>query len=299
MLIVNSRISASRCCCILARQLNINLLRSASTAASIQHHADFQTVSSLDVRSQLPQEYTPGHVMSVLNQVGKGGKEMAENDFRLLLESARPYETRDARVILTAMINYKRINEFLLTKDLAVDCIHQILESDPETGAILVLEHFTPESGLYFAAPREALQKVMLRVLEGVDDHSDRIWKALPDFVNNLLLRQSRPYHEMKKRAARKYLKQIQVHEGVNEEFLNLLVDVGLSATNQNVPLVHEHIVQPCLDHGRVTKIGQDFVISWEAKRLAYIPPDDLAEDDLTEFEPLSNKEASDRPDSK
>lgn len=221
----------------------------------------------IDVRSQLPPEYTPGHVMAVLNQVGKGGAEISEENFRLLLECARPYEEKDAGVIMTAMVNYKRISRFLLTKELASDCIAQIIASDVRQGGLHVLENFTPASGLYYAAPTDALHKALAHVLEELDDYNNesRVWLALIAFINNLVQRRQRPYRTYKKRAARRYIKQIQTHEGPNAETVALCVELGLAVTDEDATSVYQAIVEPCLE-ARVANIDEEMLESLKRK---------------------------------
>lgn len=245
-----------------------------STVVAQEEEEDAVVV--IDVRSQLPpDEYTPGHVMAVLNQVGKGGAEISEENFRLLLECARPYEEKDARVIMTAMVNYKRISRFLLTKELASDCIAQIIESDVRQGGLQVLENFTPESGLYYAAPADALNKALSHVLEELDDDDGgRVWLALIAFCNNLTDRRQRPYRTYKKRAARRYIKQIQTHEGPNAETVALCVELGLAVTDATS--VYQAIVEPCLE----ARVAMDDELVESLKRKMVFETDDTLNDD-------------------
>mmetsp|Transcript_26002 Transcript_26002/g.39363 ORF Transcript_26002/g.39363 Transcript_26002/m.39363 type:complete len:135 (+) Transcript_26002:275-679(+) len=132
-------------------------------------------------------------------------KAILHSDFRILLECARPDEKKDAGFILTAMRNYKRINKFLLDIPLAQDCMEQIMISNAEEGALLIIENFTKKSGLYFTAPLKSLHPVMEQHLQIVEDDTlpdlkDRTKAALPEFVQELILRKNRPYREMKKR---------------------------------------------------------------------------------------------------
>lgn len=230
-----------------------------------------QSSQPLDIRSQLPENFTPGHVLSVLNQSGKGGAEILHSDFRFLLECARPDEKKDAGVILTAMRNYKRINNFLLDLPLAKDCIDQIMLSDPEYGALLVIENFTKQSGLYFSAPLYSIHTVMEKLLQVVENESqldlkNRSQEALPGFVQELIMRKNRPYRKMKKRARRKYLQQIKIHQGPNGKTVELLMELGLVVSNNDVEWVNDELIQPCLDN-RVN-VHDGVLHEWNSKRL-------------------------------
>jgi len=250
----------------------------------------------VDVRSQLPKDFTPGHVIFALNQVGKDGADLAHQDFRLLLESARPNYQKDARNILTALQNYKRINQFTLDVPLAEDCIDQILSSDVDRGGLTIIENFTMKSGLYYSASLPSLHKALQQLLEvGASDGEEeeeaekmkeKIKEALPTFIQELLLRRSRPYQRMKKRAKARYLKQIQIHQGPNQETIELLMKLGLEVSNNDVEWVDNKLVKPCLDQN--VKVEEEMILPWNAKVLSHAaeqsnaaeqPTDDVVEE--------------------
>jgi len=231
------------------------------------------TPQPTDVHSLLPQDFTSGHVLDALNKVGANGVALSHQDFRLLLESARPHYRKDARVILTALRNYKRINRFLLDIPLAEDCIDQILSCELDQGGLMIIENFTMESGLYYAAPLSSLHKALEQLLQVVADDEkvgfkEQTQKALPAFIQELLLRKSRPYREMKKRARRRYLFQIQTHDGPSQETIELLIELGLEASNNDIEWVHNELVKPCLDQ-RV-KVEDEMIHAWNAKLLSH-----------------------------
>jgi len=236
--------------------------------------AEGQTTTVVfDIASHLPIDYTPGHVLGVLNQVGKGGyKEgatISEDQIRLLLQSARPHEPKDATVIITALVNYKRINRFLLTSELASECIHAILKSDPRTGGLLVLENFTQDSGFYFSASLDSIHLALRNILEEAvdDDHpDDRVWKALVHVVQQLVRRKQKPYKEMKKRAKRAHLFQLQNQDGPSGQTVELLLEIGLIVSN-NAEAVHDELIQPCLVFKDML-VPEDLLVALNAKRL-------------------------------
>lgn len=247
---------------------------------------DFETLLS-ETYSNLRQSnddftYTPGHILAVLNTIGKGGVELHERDFRHLLQTARPYEQKDATVLLTAMVNYKRINRFLLTEELAADCVDSILTtSDPTTGGLLLMEHFYPASGLYYAMSLDDVHKMLRHVLDNAIDSPDvtpeRIWTALVSCWEQLMERHSLPHREMKKRAKRRYLKQLQINarfSGPTQETVELAVEIGLSLKSDEAQDVYDTLVKPCLESPRridLDSIGDEDSIlhALNAKRMA------------------------------
>jgi hypothetical protein len=227
----------------------------------------------LDVKSLLPDEYTPGHVLAVLNQVAKGGYRLGstitEDHIRLLLSSARPYTPKDAKVIIKGLVDYKRINRFLLTQELAADCIDTILKCDPTTGGLLVIEHFTMESGFFFSASLDTIHKTLEHMLQqgdAIEEHPQRVWKAIVQLTDQLLYRHQRPYREMKKRAKRAYLVQCRTHEGPNEITVHLLVELGMAVAPDDAESVYQDLLQPCLDQ-RVA-ISEELLVSINTSRL-------------------------------
>ena len=262
------------------RQLPFSSAIASSLAA--HHHqqaeaaAEGQTTTAVfDIASHLPIDYTPGHVLGVLNQVGKGGyKEgatISEDQIRFLLQSARPQEPKDATVIITALVNYKRINRFLLTSELASECIDAILKSDPRTGGLLVLENFTQDSGFYFAASLDSIHLALNNILdEAVDDHDQdrRIWKALVHVVQQLVRRKQKPYKEMKKRAKRAHLFQLQNQDGPSGQTVELLLEIGLIVSNAEA--VHDELIQPCclVVKDSMLVVPEDLLVALNAKRL-------------------------------
>lgn len=201
---------------------------------------------SLDVRASLPQEYTSGHVLEVLNRKGAGGKPLEDEDFRILINAAKT--PKDARVIMTALVNYKRINKFILTKEIAELAVKRILLADPDQGSIMVLKNFTEESGLYFSCEIPLLNLVLDDVLLHIQDHDKRdLWKALISMLNLLIYRKTRPYKKMKKKAERKYHKHIQLHHGPTVATVQRMVEIGLKI--RAAKSVHSQITTPCLNN--------------------------------------------------
>ncbi|KAI2492838.1 hypothetical protein MHU86_21709 [Fragilaria crotonensis] len=70
--------------------------RESATTAATDENQQLSSLQSFDIESLLPEDYTPGHVLAVLNQVGKGGYRqgatISDDHFRLLLNCVRPHE---------------------------------------------------------------------------------------------------------------------------------------------------------------------------------------------------------------
>jgi hypothetical protein len=134
------------------------------------------------LRSLLPEEKlnkknesgTPGHILAILNQVGKGGYKngaiITDEQIRWLISTMRANFKKDAKVLLSALTNTKRINRFLLSPELASECLEALLKSNPKEGGLLFLEHFNPKSGLMFSARTSDYNKALEHVLLHLND---------------------------------------------------------------------------------------------------------------------------------
>jgi hypothetical protein len=221
-----------------------------------------QAQAMIDVRASLPVEHTSGHVLEVLNRKGAGGKPLNDDDMTILFDAAKT--PKDARVIMTALVNYKRINNYILTTKMAEMAVKSILQADPEQGAFLVLSNFNEKSGLYFSCEIPLINFVLDVVLNQIDYYEkDSLWLALISMQNSLIYRAHRPYQKMKKRAARKYHKQIQLHHGPTAETVRRMVDIALKIRAAEV--VHSEITTHCQDR-RVPVLEETLRLVEEAR---------------------------------
>lgn len=221
-----------------------------------------QAQAIIDVRTSLPPDFTSGHVLEVLNRKGKGGKPLNDEDMTILFDAAKT--PKDARVIMTALVNYKRINDYILTTKMAEKAVKSILKADPEQGAFLILSNFNEKSGLYFSCDIPLINFVLDTVLNRIECYEkDALWSALISMQNLLIYRAHRPYQKMKKRAARKYHKQIQLHHGPTAETVRRMVDIGLKI--RAAEAVHTEITTYCQDR-RVPVLEETLSLVEEAR---------------------------------
>lgn len=249
-------------------------------------------------------EITPGHALFVLQKYAAKteGKRIRQLDFVTLCESARPGKKRDAKVIATALKEFKRNNYFVIQTPSASVAIEGMLRSIIPTwkvsdgkprvqGAAFVSEQIVDEnSGLYFAAETEAVDKVLeelhkglLEMKEnGINLRIDNIGKAVEegeaeeeepspdekilrdalrateDVVTLLIKRKSRPETKMTKRARAKYRKFIQVKSGPKTRTLELATKIAISIGGSAV--AQEKIITPYLDAWFSKEINKDIL---------------------------------------
>ena len=127
-------------------------------------------------------EITPGLALFVLQKYAakSEGKRIRQSDFVTLCESSRPGKKRDAKVIATALKEFKRNNYFVIQTPSASVAIEGMLRSIIPTwkvsdgkprvqGAVFVAEQIVDEnSGLYFAVETESVDKVLEELHKGL-----------------------------------------------------------------------------------------------------------------------------------
>ena len=254
-----------------------NLMSSTQLASSQQHHRfAFSSVAQEQISayprpSALEQAnldvITPGHSISVLQKyAGNGAALIRQSDFVKLCESSRPGKMKDAKVIATALKEFKRNNRFVIQKVGARAAIegmmrssvpnYKVLYGKPRLhAAIFVADQIIDEkTGLFFAVETELVDQVLSEIQQALteieekgmqlkieikekasgdeDDDEKLLFKTLrvtEGLVKVLVKRSCRPEFNMKKRASRKYLKRLQTVAGPELSTLKLATDISLS----------------------------------------------------------------------
>jgi hypothetical protein len=210
---------------------------------------------------------TPGHSIFVLQKYAANGAALIrQSDFVKLCESSRPGKLKDAKVIATALKEFRRNNRFVLQKVGARAAIEGMIRSSVPNyktvygkprlkAAIFVADQIIDEkTALYFATETELVDRVLSEIQQALtemedkglqlkitlkekatgdeDDDEKLLYKTLrvtEGLVNVLVKRSCRPELDMKKRAKRKYLKRLQTLAGPELSTLKLATDISLS----------------------------------------------------------------------
>mmetsp|Transcript_16670 Transcript_16670/g.36041 ORF Transcript_16670/g.36041 Transcript_16670/m.36041 type:complete len:435 (-) Transcript_16670:199-1503(-) len=128
------------------------------------------------------EEVTPGHAIFVLQKsAAKGkGQMIRQSDFVQLCESSRPGKLRDAKVIATALKEFKRNNRFVLQMEGSRAAVEGMMRSMTPTwkvqdgkprvrAALFVAEQILDETtGLYFATETVTVDKVLEELRTGL-----------------------------------------------------------------------------------------------------------------------------------
>jgi hypothetical protein len=253
-----------------------NLMSNTRVASSFQHHHRFafssvaQEQSTERRPSALEQAYldviTPGHSIFVLQKYAADGAALIrQSDFVKLCESSRPGKMKDAKVIATALKEFRRNNRFVLQKVGARAAVegmmrssvpnYKVLYGKPRLhAAIFVADQIIDEkTALYFAIETELVDQVLGQIQQaltemeengvqlkielkekgGDEDEDEKLLyktlRATEGLVKVLIKRSCRPEFDMKKRAGRKYLKRLQTVSGPDLSTLKLATDISLS----------------------------------------------------------------------
>ena len=210
---------------------------------------------------------TPGHSIFVLQKYAANGAALIrQSDFVKLCESSRPGKLKDAKVISTALKEFRRNNRFVLQKVGARAAIEGMIRSSVPNyktvygrprlkAAIFVADQIIDEkTALYFATETELVDQVLGEIQQALtemedggvqlkitlkekatgdeDDDEKLLYKTLratEGLVNVLVKRSCRPELDMKKRVKRKYLKRLQTLAGPELSTLKLATDISLS----------------------------------------------------------------------
>jgi len=253
-----------------------NLMANTRVVASTfqHHHFAFSSVAQEQSTERRPSALeqtnldviTPGHSIFVLQKYAANGAALIrQSDFVKLCESARPGKMKDAKVIATALKEFRRNNRFVLQKVGARAAVegmirssvpnYKVLYGKPRLhAAIFVADQIIDEkTGLYFAIETELVDQVLGQIQQALtemeekgvqlkielkekggdeDDDEKLLYKTLratEGLIKILVKRSCRPEFDMKKRAARKYLKRLQTVSGPELSTLKLATDISLS----------------------------------------------------------------------
>jgi hypothetical protein len=126
---------------------------------------------------------TPGHAIRILQIHGAGGHQLIRSaDFLRLCNSSRPGKKRDAKVISTALKEFKRCNKFVLNKDggrLALEGMmrsmmpnYKIVYGMPkiEAASYALRQILDERTGLYFTVETSTVDGILEKMKEGLDE---------------------------------------------------------------------------------------------------------------------------------
>lgn len=265
-------------------------MSAATVDAKIGDGEDESTITPARPPSALEQanlvEVTPGHAIYVLQRYASeanGYKLIRQSDFVRLCESSRPGKMKDAKVIATALKEFKRCNRFVLQMVGSRAAVEGMLLSMTPTwkvqdgkprvrAALFVAEQILDETtGLYFAVETVTVDKVLEELYKGLlemqdnrikvsigkdvdaieeEDESSTDMKLVKDalrltegMLKLLIKRKSRPEWDMKKRAKRQYLKRLQIGGGPYRTTLQLATKISLLIGGTSV--AQEKIIKP------------------------------------------------------
>ncbi len=275
---------------ILAKNRNFSSMSAATVDAKSGDGEDESTITPARPPSALEQanlvEVTPGHAIYVLQRYASeanGYKLIRQSDFVRLCESSRPGKMKDAKVIATALKEFKRCNRFVLQMVGSRAAVEGMLLSMTPTwkvqdgkprvrAALFVAEQILDETtGLYFAVETVTVDKVLEELYKGLlemqdnrikvsigkdvdaieeGDESSTDMKLVKDalrltegMLKLLIKRKSRPEWDMKKRAKRQYLKRLQIGGGPYRTTLQLATKISLLIGGTSV--AQEKIIKP------------------------------------------------------
>jgi hypothetical protein len=255
-----------------------------------------------------PPLLTPGHAIRILQIHGANQAQLIRrSDFVKLCESSRPGKKRDAKVIATALREFKRNNKFVLHREGASAAVvgmmrssipnYKVVYGKPRVeAAVFVAEQVLDEStGLYFAVKIEDVDGVLSELQQGLSELEERGMnlrlaapneeeveesgdecKMLQDaqrvtegLMKLLVKRRSRPENKMKKRAKRGYLKLLQLNDGPEDSTLKLATQIALAIGGS--ASARKNIIAPYADafwSGEVDESILQLVADAEAKEL-------------------------------
>jgi len=157
----------------------------ADPNANADANADPDAKRSPSVLSNLPQNYTPGQAWGVLQKHLAGHNKVRLDDFISLCNASRPQYPKDAKVILTALLDLKRCNDFYISEEgarAAIDAMVRSMISDSGLDAteagfqlkagIYVANVFGNEdAGLYVVAGTQVLNDFVFKILLSGAEH--------------------------------------------------------------------------------------------------------------------------------
>eukprot|EP00549_Striatella_unipunctata_P020153 CAMPEP_0118689840 /NCGR_PEP_ID=MMETSP0800-20121206/9720_1 /TAXON_ID=210618 ORGANISM="Striatella unipunctata, Strain CCMP2910" /NCGR_SAMPLE_ID=MMETSP0800 /ASSEMBLY_ACC=CAM_ASM_000638 /LENGTH=369 /DNA_ID=CAMNT_0006587297 /DNA_START=136 /DNA_END=1246 /DNA_ORIENTATION=+ len=128
--------------------------------------------------------YTAGRALGTLQKKGAGGVSISEEEFRGLIGATTPNSPKDAKIIYTALRDFRRINNFVLDVEIAKLAMEHMRISMSEEGtenqsvsAILFVARslLDQTSGLYCATPVEVIDGILFDLLEATKREGIRV----------------------------------------------------------------------------------------------------------------------------
>lgn len=266
--------------------------------SSIALNRNFSSLSAHTTPSALEhasiEEVTPGHIIFFLQHhtANVEGAEILQSDFVQLCESSRPGKKKDAKVISTALKEFKRINGFILEMVGACAAVEGMLRSMTPTwkiqdgkprlqAALFVAEQILDEkTGLYYAVETEMVDKVLGELHTGLLEMKENGMKLRLDNIGEeakeeqtadekyvrdalrvteevvklLLERKCRPEWKMKRRARRKYLKLLQISSGPKRNTMKLATQISILIGGSAI--AQEKIITPYDEAWKTKDVG-------------------------------------------
>mmetsp|Transcript_11229 Transcript_11229/g.23669 ORF Transcript_11229/g.23669 Transcript_11229/m.23669 type:complete len:379 (-) Transcript_11229:314-1450(-) len=169
-------------------QISLNLpTRTLSTTSAPPSLQETRGPSALE-KANLPL-LTPGHAIGILQSHGSAANNknlLRRSDFVALCQSSRPGKTKDAKVIATALREFKRCNNFILHEEGARAAVEGMMRSMIPNykvvfgklrleGCAFVLERILErETGLYFSVGVDVVDGVLEEVKKGINELVER-----------------------------------------------------------------------------------------------------------------------------
>jgi len=155
----------------------------ATTTAAITDDATFQRSPS--VLSALSQNYTPGQAWGILQKHLAGHNKVRLDDFIALCNASRPKYPKDAKVILTALLDLKRCNDFYISEEGAHAAIEGMVRSMiSDSGLDATEDEFKLKAGI-FIGKVFGNEGAGLYCVAGTEDLNDRVLKLLLSGAEN------------------------------------------------------------------------------------------------------------------
>jgi len=148
------------------------------------------------VLDTLPESFTPGQALFVLQKKGGDGNLISKSDLTRLCEAARSGKAKDAKIIRNALIQFQscwklQLKDPALTSIAIDSMLLAVLKEDFKNtneeekayfadskvkAGLLVAEAFTKrETGLYYSMKIEDIEKFLTILWEGLQEHSMNI----------------------------------------------------------------------------------------------------------------------------
>uniref|UniRef100_A0A7S2R365 Uncharacterized protein n=1 Tax=Eucampia antarctica TaxID=49252 RepID=A0A7S2R365_9STRA len=199
------------------------------------------------VLTSLEDGFKAREAWSAITKKYAGGFPVRHSDFQQICSQT---EVGDSKLILHMLSHLKRCNRFIIQPaeaDQVMSAMSQNYRNDDDNddssssvvdAALFVGRAFVDkDTGLYFAASVDTVEDIILKPLLSGEEapHSEEAAGLAVDIIYSLLYRGSRPYQYLKKRAARKYLKQLECPVGPYPSTFHLAIQILLHDNPSNI----------------------------------------------------------------